>query len=393
MRFYNDQRMAYPQLRIKKGKEKSLQRFHPWIFSGAVEKLPENSDTCIVEVADFTGNRIGYGFVEQKSQIVCRVFEFSNQEIELTNDFWKQKIVDSYLLKTQTLQLGDTNCFRLIHAEGDYFPGLIVDIYNKVAVVQFRTTGTWLLKDVIFDTLKSLGYTHVFSKSPAYLDWAQGWMGEAGEPFTVVTENSLKFSVDVVKGQKTGFFLDQRENRKLLATYSKDKKILNCFSYTGGFSMYALAGGAKSVASVDISKDAIENAKLNASLNDLSDRHEGVAADCFDYLRKADKDFDVIVLDPPAFCKDIRSVPQASRGYKDINMSAMKLVKKGGILFTFSCSQHISRDLFQKIVFGAANDTGRKVRILHNLSQGPDHPINIYHPEGDYLKGLVLEIQ
>lgn len=384
--------MAYPQLKIKKGKEKSLHRFHPWIFSGAVEKQPEMSTNCIVEVVDFANAIIGYGFVETKSQIVCRVFEFTKTPIELSDDFWKAKILSSYHLRKNTLLLGDTDCFRLIHAEGDYFPGLIVDIYHNVAVVQFRTTGTWLLKDTIFSTLQSLGYKHVFSKSPAYLDWAQGWLGETGEPTVTVKENGLKFSVDVVKGQKTGFFLDQRENRKLLGEYAKDKKVLNCFSYTGGFSMYALAGGAKSVSSVDISKDAIENSKLNASLNNLEENHEGIAADCFEYLRKAEKDFDLIILDPPAFCKDIRSVPQASRGYKDINMSAMKMIKSGGVLFTFSCSQHISRDLFQKIVFGAANDSGRKVRILHNLSQGPDHPINIYHPEGDYLKGLVLEV-
>ena len=384
--------MAYPQLKIKKGKEKSLHRFHPWIFSGAVEKQPEMSTNCIVEVVDFANAIIGYGFVETKSQIVCRVFEFSKTPIELSDDFWKAKILSSYHLRKNTLLLGNTDCFRLIHAEGDYFPGLIVDIYHNIAVVQFRTTGTWLLKDIIFSTLQSLGYKHVFSKSPAYLDWAQGWLGETGEPTVTVKENGLKFSVDVVKGQKTGFFLDQRENRKLLGEYAKDKKVLNCFSYTGGFSMYALAGGAKSVSSVDISKDAIENSKLNASLNNLEENHEGIAADCFEYLRKAEKDFDLIILDPPAFCKDIRSVPQASRGYKDINMSAMKMIKSGGVLFTFSCSQHISRDLFQKIVFGAANDSGRKVRILHNLSQGPDHPINIYHPEGDYLKGLVLEV-
>jgi 23S rRNA (cytosine1962-C5)-methyltransferase len=384
--------MTYPQLKIKKGKEKSLYRFHPWIFSGAVEKQPEMSDNCIVEVVDFTNAIIGYGFVETKSQIVCRVFEFTKTPIELSEKFWKSKILSSFHLRKNTLLLGDTDCFRLIHAEGDYFPGLIIDIYHNVAVVQFRTTGTWLLKDIIFSTLQSLGYIHVFSKSPAYLDWAQGWLGEAGEPTVTVKENGLKFSVDVVKGQKTGFFLDQRENRKLLGEYAKDKKVLNCFSYTGGFSMYALAGGAKSVTSVDISKDAIENSKLNASLNSLEANHEGIAADCFEYLRKAEKDFDLIILDPPAFCKDIRSVPQASRGYKDINMSAMKMIKSGGVIFTFSCSQHISRDLFQKIVFGAANDSGRKVRILHNLSQGPDHPINIYHPEGDYLKGLVLEV-
>jgi 23S rRNA (cytosine1962-C5)-methyltransferase len=279
-----------------------------------------------------------------------------------------------------------------VHAEGDYFPGLIIDAYNETAVVQFRTTGAWYLRETVRDALLSLGFKHVFSKSPAYSNWTQGWLGDAGPQHTIVLENGLKFSVDLIKGQKTGFFLDQRENRILLSTYSLNKKVLNCFSYTGGFSMYALAGGAKTVSSVDISKDAIENAKLNAEINGFTNRHEGIAADCFEYLRKIEEEFNLIVLDPPAFCKDIRSVPQASRGYKDINLSAMKKIKSGGILFTFSCSQHISRDLFQKIVFGAATDSGRKVRILHQLGQGPDHPINIYHPEGDYLKGLVLEV-
>jgi 23S rRNA (cytosine1962-C5)-methyltransferase len=297
----------------------------------------------------------------------------------------------AYAFKKQLLP-NNTNCYRLVHAEGDFLPGLIIDVYNESAVVQFRITGTWHLREIVHNALLTLGYQYVFSKSPAYSNWTQGWLGEAGPQYTVVTENGLKFSVDLIKGQKTGFFLDQRENRKLLSAYSRNKKVLNCFSYTGGFSMYALAGGAEKVTSVDISKEAIENAKLNAELNGFATQHNGIAADCFDFLRKKEEHYDLIVLDPPAFCKDIRSVPQASRGYKDINLSAMRIIEKGGLLFTFSCSQHISRDLFQKIVFGAAADSGRKVRILHHLSQGPDHPINIYHPEGDYLKGLVLEV-
>lgn len=384
--------MSYPILRIKKGKEKSLYRFHPWIFSGAVEKTPDVDESRLVEVQDYNANRIGYGFLEPKSQIIARVFEFSKEPVLLDPNYWNKKIRDAFDFKTKLFDSNNTNCFRLIHAEGDYLPGLIVDIYHTVAVVQFRISGIWHLKDIISESLRSLGYTSIFSKSPAYSDWAQGWLGEEGHDKVSVLENGVQFSVDVVKGQKTGFFLDQRENRLLLSSYAKNKTVLNCFSYTGGFSMFALKGGAKSVTSVDISKEAIENAKYNAQLNGFADKHHAISADCFDFLRKTDSDFDLIVLDPPAFCKDIRSVPQASRGYKDINLSAMKLIKPGGILFTFSCSQHISKDLFQKIVFGAAADSGRKVRILHQLSQAPDHPINIYHPEGDYLKGLVVEV-
>jgi len=384
--------MEYPVLTIRKGKEKSLLRYHPWIFSGAVEKIPQIGPNSLVEVQDFKGSRIGYGFLEPKSQIVCRVFEFTPHILPLDADFWKQKIKSALLFKKQLIETASTNCFRLLHAEGDYFPGLIIDIYAQVAVVQFRISGTWFLKDIIEESLVELGYPFIYSKSPAYSEWSQGWLGQEGPDHVDVIENGIAFSIDIIKGQKTGFFLDQRDNRQLLSSYSLGRKVLNCFSYTGGFSMYALKGGAASVASVDISKDAIEICKQNAEMNALGENHVGIAADCFDFLRKADKDFDLIVLDPPAFCKDIRSVPQASRGYKDINLSAMKIIKQGGLLFTFSCSQHISKDLFQKIVFGAAADSGRKVRIIHQLSQGPDHPINIYHPEGDYLKGLVLEV-
>ena len=383
--------MKHPRLKIKKGKEKSLLRFHPWIFSGAVESLPETGDDRIVEIVDYQEKLIGYGFIEYKSQIVCRIFEFSQYPTTIDESYWRQKIHQAYTFKKQLIP-DETNCFRLVHAEGDFLPGLIIDVYNETAVIQFRTTGTWYLKEIVRNALLSLGYQYVFSKSPAYSNWIQGWLGDAGPQHTTVMENGLKFSVDLIKGQKTGFFLDQRENRKLLSAYSKNKKVLNCFSYTGGFSIYALVGGATHVTSVDISKDAVENATKNAELNGFTARHEGIAADCFDFLRKKTEQYDLIILDPPAFCKDIRSVPQASRGYKDINLSAMRIIEKGGLIFTFSCSQHISRDLFQKIVFGAAADSGRKVRILHQLSQGPDHPINIYHPEGDYLKGLVLEV-
>lgn len=384
--------MDIPILKIKKGKEKSLLRYHPWIFSGAVEKTPQVGQNSLVEVRDYQDNRIGYGFLEPKSQIVCRVFEFSSQPLPFAASYWKDKIKQAYMFKKQLISSQNTTCFRLLHAEGDYFPGLIIDIYDQVAVVQFRTSGTWFLKETIKEALNELGYPFVYSKSPAYSDWSQGWIGTVGPEHVEVLENGIKFSIDIIKGQKTGFFLDQRDNRKILGHYSTGKKVLNCFSYTGGFSLYALKSGAKSVVSVDISKDAIEISNQNARINGLEEPHKGIAADCFDFLRKADKDFDLIILDPPAFSKDIRSVPQASRGYKDINLSAMKLIQPGGLLFTFSCSQHISKDLFQKIVFGAAADSGKKVRIIHQLSQGPDHPINIYHPEGDYLKGLVLEV-
>ena len=384
--------MSYPILRLKKGKEKSLLRFHPWIFSGAVEIVPETGRDALVQVQDHVGSLIGFGFLEQKSQIVCRLFAFTKENMVLDTAYWHAKLEMAHAFKTRLFDPAYTNCFRLIHAEGDDFPGLIVDVYATTAVVQFRATGTWHLRDTIAFGLRRLGYTHIFSKNPVYSDWGQNWLGEPGIERTDVLENGLRFSVDVVKGQKTGFFLDQRDNRRLLSGYAKGRTALNCFSYTGGFSVYALAGGATHVTSVDISKDAVEIAHLNAKLNGFEAKHTAVAADCFDFLRKTDQKYDLIVLDPPAFSKDIRSVPQATRGYKDINLRAMKMIEPGGLLFTFSCSQHISRDLFQKIIAGAAVDSGRKVRILHHMSQAPDHPTNIYHPEGDYLKGLVVEV-
>lgn len=392
----------YPTLVLKSGRERSILNQHAWIYSGAVKELPENADLGdIIRVTDNKNNLLAYGFYAPKNQIVARLFYFGSQEIEINNAFWRDKILKAYDLRKKYLINSHTNAYRLLHAEGDSLPGLIVDVYDHTASVQVLHKGVELFYQVLIDTLLEIGIKHIYLKTKdnsrrlEQINVPQGW---ATEPYTediLITENDLKFWVNVEKGQKTGFFLDQRENRDLLKKYSKDKVVLNAFGYTGGFSVYAVAGDAKEVVSADISKDASEMAEKNVRLN-FSEypNHQTVTEDCFAYLKNMpDNYFDILVLDPPAFAKTAQNVPNASRGYKEINMWGFKKVKKGGLVFTFSCSGSVDRDLFRKIVFGAAADVGRNVRIIHQLTQPTDHPINIYHPEGEYLKGLVLYVE
>lgn len=389
------------KLILKSGREKSSLNRHPWVFSGGVKLFPKAKNGSIIEVVDNKEQFLGYGFYAPNSQIVCRVFEFDQQNTDFQSvDYWKQKFVNAFTLRKNLVISAQTNCFRLIHAEGDFLPGVIVDIYGTTAVMQILIKGTELIENLLVACLHSLGFTHIFRKIKIStheledIEQASGWLGGEPTDALVVYENGLKFKVDVEKGQKTGFFIDQRDNRQLLKELSKGKSVLNTFSYTGGFSVYAMDGGASEVHSVDISKDAIKVCDENVALNfkDTS-RHTSIAEDCFQYLRKSDKQYDVVVLDPPAFAKNAKSVPNATRGYKDLNMLGMKKVKPGGLIMTYSCSGNIDKPLFQKIVFGAAADVKRNVRIIRHLGAPADHPINIFHPESEYLKGLLLYVE
>jgi 23S rRNA (cytosine1962-C5)-methyltransferase len=394
--------MQYPILTLKSGKERSLEHRHPWLFSGAVKTAPKAAEGDIVAVHDNKGQLMAYGFYATQSQITCRMFDFGSEAKTIDAHYWQEKIRRAYTLRQSLLPRSAGNAYRLIHAEGDFFPGLIVDVYGTVAVVQLLIKGTERLAEVIVEALRTLGFEYVYlktkesSKRFEAMSLEKGWLGTPFPQAQVeVQENGFKFLVDVEKGQKTGFFIDQRDNRLLLQHYAAGKRVLNTFSYTGGFSVYALAGGASEVHSVDISQEASNTCVQNIALNfpDKISQHQALTADCFDYLRQMEESYDVIVLDPPAFAKTARAVPNATRGYKDINLLAFKKIRPGGLLFTFSCSGSISKELFRKVVFGAAADAGREIRIIHQLTQPPDHPINIYHPEGEYLKGLALYVE
>ena len=389
------------KIHLKKGKDQSLFRYHPWLFSGAIKSIQgEVKDGTLVEVFDAENNFKGIGHY-QIGSIAVRMLSFDDSIVN--QQFYTDRINDAWEVR-QNIGLAaasDTTVFRLIHGEGDFLPGLIVDFYNGVAVVQFHSVGMFLHAEMIFEALKQvLGsrLSAIYNKSEGTLPFKantgvkDGYVFGASEPSEVL-EYGNRFLVDWVNGQKTGFFIDQRENRKLLAAYCQNKVVLNVFGFTGGFSVYAMKGGANLVHTVDSSKQAIELTNKNIVLNFGDDqRHTSFAVDAFDFLDDIDQKYDVIVLDPPAFAKHQDALNNALQGYKKINAKAIRQIRKGGILFTFSCSQAVSKENFRKSVFAAAANTGRKVRILHQLSQPADHPVNIYHPESEYLKGLVLMI-
>ncbi len=389
------------QLILKSGRDRSLINRHPWVFSGAVKQMPDAQNGEIIEVVTNNGDLLGYGFFSTNSQITCRVFEFTNQQITIDGNFWAGKIERAAHLRKNFINKNHTNIYRLIHAEGDFLPGVIIDVYNEVAVIQLLVRGTERIREDIFFALEQLGIRYIYVKTKSSTQRLEDvtapseWISnKRPDVFPVSSlENNIRFMIDVEKGQKTGFFIDQRENRKLVGEFAKDKKVLNTFSYSGGFSLYALGAGAALVHSVDSSKEAIEMCERNVAANGWSARHESFCEDVFDYMQRTETDYDIMVLDPPAFAKNARAVPNATRGYKNLNLIAFKKIKAGGLIFTFSCSQHIDRDLFRKIVFGAAADAGRNVRIIRQLTQPEDHPINIYHPEGEYLKGLMLHVE
>ncbi|MDB5255814.1 MAG: SAM-dependent methyltransferase [Chitinophagaceae bacterium] len=394
--------MNYQQITLHKKRERSVINRHPWLFSGAVANASAKTDGEIVQVRDFDKHILGYGFFSTKSQIVCRMFDWSNEEQVFDQSYWNKKVAAAIALRKEIINSGHTTTYRLLHAEGDFLPGIIADVYAEVIVLQILTAGTKSILPQLTEAFTTHGFQYIYLKhkqSSSNIEGVQlksGWLTKERSTSVEVLENGIKFWVDVEEGQKTGFFIDQRDNRKMLQELSKDKTVLNTFSYSGGFSVYALAGGAKEVHSVDISASAIEQGDRNVALNAgiFSGQHESKVQDCFDYLSEMPENFyDVIILDPPAFAKHARAVANASQGYKQINLKAFRKIKPGGIVFTFSCSQNISKDLFQKIVFGAAADARRNVRIIHQLHQPADHPVNIYHPEGEYLKGLVLWVE
>lgn len=387
---------------LKPGKEQSLKRFHPWVFSGAIgnaEGKPEEGDLVEVYAAD--GSFLGAGHC-QVGSIAVRLLTFERQKMDY--NFWKTKIENAWNAR-KALGLtdnGETNVFRLVHAEGDGMPGLIVDFYNGTAVMQMHTVGMYLVKDLISKALQEvLGdkLKAVYDKSEKSLPFKAGVEATDGYLFgdkasSEVLENGLRFEVDWLEGQKTGFFIDQRENRHLVQQYAAGRDVLNMFCYTGGFSFYAMKGGARLVHSVDSSAKAIELTNRNVELNFQRDpRHEAFAADAFEFMRDIKNKYDLIILDPPAFAKHRDALHQALQAYKRINTRAFEQIRSGGILFTFSCSQVVSKEKFREAVFSAAAISGRNVRILHQLTQPADHPVNIYHPEGEYLKGLVLYVE
>ncbi|MBO9701995.1 MAG: class I SAM-dependent rRNA methyltransferase [Sporocytophaga sp.] len=386
-------------VKLKPKKEKAVLNKHPWVFSGAVAKA-NAKDGDIVEVVDADNRFLAYGFYSSESQIVCRLFEWDKSNDKFDETYWAGKIDRALQLRKSIIDFSSTNAYRLLHAEGDFLPGLIADVYKDTLVLQISITGIEQRKELFFDIFKKAGYSSIYLRSSGSskknLDVKSEGVWIAGEdkgPFEVL-ENGLKFMIDVVEGQKTGFFLDQRDNRELLKRFSSNKKVLNAFSYTGGFSVYAQAGGAEEVHSLDISADAVKGAEDNVLLNFPTASHKSIVKDCFEFLKEMPENYyDLIILDPPAFAKSAAAVDRAARGYKDINMRAFRKIKKGGMLFTYSCSQHITKDLFQKIIFGAAADSGRNVRILFQLHQPADHPVNLYHPEGEYLKGLALWLE
>lgn len=382
---------------LQKGKEKSIRNQHPWIFSGALASKGSYQNAEIVEVQSFDKQTLAYGFWDNNSQIVCKLFHFKKIDSEFDKLYWTTKFENAWSLRMQNIDLNSTNVFRVLHAEGDFLPGIICDLYDQTAVIQKMMEGLEFLQDFLIDFLKTKGVKYFYSKTNKIAgknaQLVEGWVGEPNSAPIIVKENGILFKIDVENGQKTGFFVDQRDNRATLELYSKDKKVLNTFSFSGGFSMYACRAGAKEVTSVDISKIANDDCESNHTLNNFTTPHKAITQDCFTYLREVQEKFDVIVLDPPAFAKSAAKVMNAARGYKDLNLLAFRLLNKGGYLFTFSCSQHIDKVLFQKIVFGAAADSGKQVRIIKWLSQPLDHPVNIYHPEGDYLKGLLLYVE
>ncbi len=384
---------------LRKGKEESLKRFHPWIFSGAVHHIEgEPAEGDIVEVLNSEGKFIALGHW-QIGSIAVRVLTFKRQEIDA--EFWKKRLTSALDVRRSIGVAGTdyNNMYRLVHGEGDNLPGLIIDIYGKNAVMQAHSVGMHVcrmqiaeaLKAVMGDDLKAVYYkSETTLPYKASLGQENGFiLGESDD--NVAVENGLKFHIDWLKGQKTGFFVDQRENRALVEKYAHGRKVLNMFCYTGGFSVYAMRGGAELVHSVDSSAKAVDLVNANIELNFPGDkRHEAFAEDAFRYLDEMDGKYDLVILDPPAFAKHKDALKNALRGYTKLNARALEKMPSGSILFTFSCSQAVNKDQFRMAVFTAAAMAKRKVRILHQLHQPADHPINIYHPEGEYLKGLVL---
>ena len=392
----------YKKIYLKKGKEESLKRFHPWIFSGAIQRTEGDIEEGeVVRVITAGGDFIAVGHY-QIGSIAVRVLSFS--DVDIDNEFWKSRLLSAYNMRRSVgiVDNPQNNTYRLVHGEGDNIPGLVIDIYGNTAVMQAHSVGIHQQRMAIASCLVEIAgglIKNVYYKSETTLPY-KAELGQedgfiiGGSNDNVAMENGLKFHVDWLKGQKTGFFVDQRENRSLLERFAQGKKVLNMFCYTGGFSFYAMRGGAELVHSVDSSAKAIELTTRNVEMNFPGDkRHEAYCEDAFKYLDRMGDRYDLIILDPPAFAKHRGALHNALKGYTRLNLKAFEKIQKGGILFTFSCSQVVTKDNFRNAVFTAAALAGRKVRILHQLHQPADHPINIFHPEGEYLKGLVLYVE
>ncbi len=392
----------YLTVTLKRGKEESLRRFHPWIFSGAILKMDEGiEEGDIVNVLSSSGEFLAVGHY-QIGSIAVRVLSF--RQITIDSAFWESRLLSALQMRI-AIGIADSdrnNTYRLVHGEGDNLPGLVVDCYGATAVMQAHSVGMHVCRQGICDALvRVMGNRigNVYYKSETTLPFKAGLNQENGFVYggstdNTAVENGLKFHVDWLKGQKTGFFVDQRENRSLLEQYARGRSVLNMFCYTGGFSVYAMRGGARLVHSVDSSAKAIELTESNVEMNFPGDgRHKAFCDDAFKYLDANDNKYDLIVLDPPAFAKHRSALHNALKGYTRLNVKGFERIRPGGILFTFSCSQVVTKDNFRNAVFTAAAQAGRKVRILHQLHQPADHPINIYHPEGEYLKGLVLYVE
>lgn len=390
---------------LRRGKAESLKRFHPWVFSGAIDtkrtdltKLHEGEMVCIL---DHEGTFIAIAHY-QIGSISARVLTFEDEVVDST--FWQRRIRQAFAVRESLCLTGrpDHTIYRLVHGEGDFLPGLVVDVYADTAVMQAHSVGMHVCRQDIAEAIVAVSQDtirNVYYKSETTLPYKADLQQENGflvgtSDNNIALENGLKFHIDWLYGQKTGFFVDQRENRALLEQYSRGRRVLNMFCYTGGFSVYAMRGGAELVHSVDASAKAIELTRDNIALNFPGDnRHEAYAEDAFRFLERAGGDYDLIVLDPPAFAKHRDALRNALKGYTRLNAIAFQKIRPGGIVFTFSCSQAVNKDQFRLAVFTAAAQSGRRVRILHQIHQPADHPINIYHPEGEYLKGLVLQVE
>jgi 23S rRNA (cytosine1962-C5)-methyltransferase len=388
----------YKQIILRKNKEESLLRKHPWVFSGAIDLIDDEiSDGDIVSVFDSKNRFLASGHF-QNATIAVRILTF--EEIELNQIFYNNVLSEAIeLRKTLGLFSKENTICRILHGEGDGLPGLIIDYYNGVAVIQCHSIGMYQSIEFISIALQTVfgkSLKAIYSKSSETLhnksDIVDGYIYGTCKTPHKGKENGITFSIDWITGQKTGFFIDQRENRKLLSKYAQNKKILNTFCYSGGFSLFALKAGAKEVHSLDSSKKAIELTEQNVTLNKLEDNHVSIVADAMEFMKTVDNSFDVIILDPPAFAKHRDKRHQAIQGYKRLNEMAIRSIRPGGIIFTFSCSQVVDKNLFTHTVIAAAISSGRKIRILEQLHQPADHPINAFHPEGEYLKGLVIQV-
>lgn len=390
---------------LSKGKERSLERKHPWLFSGAINRIISDTEEApevgeLVEVVDFKNNFLALGYFGDGT-IAVRIISF--KQVEINQEFWNDKVQSAYNLRDKLglVNNSSTNIYRLMHAEGDGVSGLVIDFYNGTAIIQAHSIGIYNVINEISNALQTVygdNLVAIYNKSSESLvkqtseEVKNDYIFKNGEPNLTGLEYGNQFNLDWINGQKTGFFLDQRENRKLITNYSKGKKVLNTFCYSGGFSVFALEAGAKEVHSVDSSQKAIDLTEENVKLNGLK-KHKSFTSDTLDYLKENTIDYDVIILDPPAYAKNQKAKHNAVQGYKRLNQMALKQIKSGGILFTFSCSQVVNRKLFYDTIVAAAIEVGRNIRVLHHLSQPADHPVNIYHPEGEYLKGLVLYVE